>query len=150
LYSSKLTLNDVSATSIPSMLSLEAILSDYFLLVSSILVTCIPVTMLSVSCLSHIARLDLSRPMHTSTTHSATHSPSSKHHYRTQIIHIITTTDYYSNHSFNDKFDTSGIVLSANDTDYLSLHCCNVDVTTYGTESSSVYPSGLYSSDPCS
>ena len=114
LYSSELTLNDVSATSIPSMLSLEAILSDCFLLVSSILVTCIRVIMLPVSCLSHIVRLYLCRTMHTSTTtHSATHSPSSKHHYR-----IITTTDHYSNHSFNDKFDTSGIVLSVNDTDY--------------------------------
>jgi hypothetical protein len=114
LYSSELTLNDVSATSIPSMLSLEAILSDCFLLVSSILVTCIPVIILPVSCLSHIVRLDLRRNTHTSmTTHNATHSPSSKHHYR------ITTTDHYSNHCFNDKFDTSGIVLSVNATDHI-------------------------------
>lgn len=113
LCSSEFTLNDVSATSIPSMLSLEAILSDCFLLVSSILVTRILVIILPVSCLYHIVGPNLSRTMHTSTSHNATHSPSSKHHYST-----ISTTDHYSNHRFNDKLDTVVMVLSVNDTDY--------------------------------
>lgn len=105
LSSSELTLNDVSATSIPSRLSLEAILSDRFLLFSSIPVTYIPVIILPVSCLSHIVTLDLCRTLHTSTTtHNTIHTTWYKHHYR-----IITTTDHYSNHGFNDKSDTSGI-----------------------------------------